>query len=144
LVEFFTDLFDYGFTAQMEEALDEIANGQKGRLATLERFWTDLTPALTRAKAEMPTVVVNSDQAKAEPVGQKCPECGSDLVKRHGRHGPFLGCSNYPKCKYIQRRKARVVGTCPQCGGELVTRKGRYGSFVGCANYPACKHVQRA
>ena len=89
----------------------------------------------------MPTVVV--EKASAEATGEKCPECGSDLVKRQGRYGAFVGCSNYPKCKTIQRAKAQVVGTCPQCGGELVTRKGRYGPFVGCANYPTCKYIGR-
>jgi DNA topoisomerase-1 len=141
LVEFFPDLFDYGFTAQMEQALDDIANGRQGRLVTLERFWADLRPALDKAQAEMPTVTI--ERPKAEPTGERCPECGGDLVTRHGRRGPFVGCANYPACKYVQRAQAQPVGTCPECGGDLVAKRGRYGPFVGCANYPACKYIQR-
>jgi DNA topoisomerase-1 len=143
LVEAFPELFDYDFTARMEEMLDEIANGRRGRLATLEGFWTDLEAALVKAKAEMPTVTVETAKPKAEPTGETCPQCGGALVTRHGRYGPFVGCSNYPTCKYVQRSEPQVAGTCPECGGDLVTKKGRYGSFVGCANYPACKYIQR-
>ena len=150
LVEYFPALFDYGFTAQMEQNLDEIAQGQQNRLATLERFWTDLQPALAKAKAEMPQVTVEGSaagegrQTKAEPTGEKCPECGGDLVTRHSRYGAFVGCSNYPKCKYVQRSQVAPVGTCPQCGGDLVAKKGRFGPFVGCTNYPTCRYVQRS
>jgi DNA topoisomerase-1 len=91
----------------------------------------------------MPTVTVETAKPKAEPTGETCPQCGGALVTRHGRYGPFVGCSNYPTCKYVQRSQPQVVGTCPECGGDLITKKGRYGSFVGCANYPACKYIQR-
>jgi DNA topoisomerase-1 len=150
LVEYFPVLFDYGFTAQMEQSLDEIAEGHHDRLATLERFWVDLQPALTKAKAEMPQVTVGRSpveegkQSKAEPTGEKCPDCGGDLVTRHSRYGAFVGCANYPKCKYVQRSRPAPVGTCPQCGGDLVAKKGRFGAFVGCANYPTCRYVQRS
>jgi DNA topoisomerase-1 len=110
LVEFFPDLFDYDFTAQMEQTLDDIANGRQGRLVTLERFWGDLRPALEKARAEMPTVKVESGgrnkskkKPKATPTGEKCPQCGGDLVARKGRYGPFVGCANYPACKHVQR-----------------------------------------
>ena len=155
LIEFFPDLFDYGFTAQMEQSLDEIANGRQGRLATLERFWADLEPVLDKARAEMPRVTVDSGtspggrtskSAKRKPVptGEKCPECGGDLVTRHGRYGAFVGCANYPACKYIRRTKTQAVGKCPECGGDLIARKGKYGAFIGCANYPTCKYKRRA
>lgn len=108
LVEFFPGLFDYEFTAQMEEKLDQIASGRQAQLATLERFWAELQPALSRAKAEMPTVSVQPHtrggaKPKARPTGEICPTCGSALVLRHGRYGPFVGCSKYPNCKYVQR-----------------------------------------
>jgi DNA topoisomerase-1 len=109
LVEYFPDLFDYDFTAQMEHDLDEIANGRKRRLNTLQSFWEDMEPALIKAKAEMPTVTVKSTAGttgvgvKAQPTGAKCPDCGGSLVTRRGRYGPFVGCSNYPRCKYTAR-----------------------------------------
>jgi DNA topoisomerase-1 len=109
LVEHFPALFDYGFTAQMEELLDRIANGQQERRPTLERFWNDLEPALAKARAEMPTLTVDpagqgaAHKPKAAPIGADCPDCGAPLVRRRGRYGPFVGCSNFPRCKYTRR-----------------------------------------
>jgi DNA topoisomerase-1 len=76
------------------------------------------------------------------PIDEKCPECGSDLMWRRGRFGPFIACSNYPNCKYIKKKEAREIGLlCPDCGqGQVVERKGRWGrSFYGCRRYPECK-----
>ena len=74
-----------------------------------------------------------------EKLDEKCPECESQLVKRHGRYGEFIGCSAYPKCKYI---RAQTLGiACPKCGkGELVQRMTRRGQriFFGCNKYPEC------
>jgi DNA topoisomerase-1 len=143
LVAGFPELFDYGFTAQMEDQLDDIANGRAERVPTLERFWADLRPALDRAPETMPTVRIEPEKPK--PTGKKCPECGGDLVRRKGRYGYFTGCANYPKCKYIERKaKAQPSGKkCPQCGGDLVRREGKRGPFLGCSNYPTCKHTAK-
>jgi DNA topoisomerase-1 len=144
LVEFFPDLFDYDFTAQLEQTLDEIANGRQQRLSTLQMFWADLEPALDRAKEEMPTVTVELSKArgakrpKSEPTGEACPECGGALVTRRGRFGDFIGCANYPRCKYTQRAQAQASATCPKCGGDLIEKEGRHGRFLGCTGYPVC------
>ena len=74
--------------------------------------------------------------------GEKCPECGHDLVIRKGKFGEFVACSNYPECKYIKKEehKVTIVCKCPACGGDIVeklTRKGKV--FYGCSNYPKCK-----
>ena len=140
LVAAFPDLFDYGFTAQMEDRLDAIANGRAKRVSTLEEFWIGFSQALSRAKEEMPLAHVKME--KAEPTGEKCPKCGSDLVRRKGKYGYFLGCSDFPRCKYVKKLKSKVVGQCPQCGGELVERKGKRGKFWGCSNYPDCTYTQ--
>jgi DNA topoisomerase-1 len=119
LVEFFCDLFDYGFTAHMEQELDEIANGRQGRLATLQGFWADFEPALSQAHANMPQVTVapgpqstrqgrggsrrGRKKTPALPTGEKCPRCGKELMSRSGPYGPFVGCSGYPACKYIKK-----------------------------------------
>jgi DNA topoisomerase-1 len=95
LVETFEDLFDYGFTAQMEEQLDEIANGRAQRVPTLEAFWSDLQPALDRAPETMPKVKI--EREKPKPVGRKCPECGGELVRRKGKYGYFVGCGQLPQ-----------------------------------------------
>jgi DNA topoisomerase-1 len=149
LVRFFPELFDYAFTAQMEQALDQVAGGRQRRQGVLEDFWAGFEPTLEKARAEMPTVVVQSNgvaqggKAPAVPLEEACPECGAALVRREGRFGPFIGCSAYPKCKYTRQVVAQSAGVCPECGGQLVTKKGRFGPFVGCANYPRCTYVQR-
>jgi|GEM_PF-669466 DNA topoisomerase-1 len=79
-----------------------------------------------------------------------CPKCGGSLVIRRGIYGVFLGCENYPKCKYTEKlnnknsekTEKEVVGECPKCGSELLKRRGRYGQFIGCSNYPDCKYTE--
>ncbi|MDP2690953.1 MAG: type I DNA topoisomerase [bacterium] len=80
---------------------------------------------------------------KPEPTGEKCPECGSDLIKRRGRFGEFVGCSNYPKCKYIKKEEVLIGVKCPKCGkGEIVEKKTRRGKlFFGCSEYPECENA---
>ena len=77
-----------------------------------------------------------------QPIDEKCPDCGSDLMWRRGRFGAFIACSNYPNCKYVKKKEAREIGLlCPDCGqGQVVERKGRWGRFFyGCKRYPECK-----
>ncbi len=83
----------------------------------------------------------------AEP--ELCPLCQGELVIRHGKHGPFLGCSNYPQCEYIKplhQNDGHIVKhlgvPCPECGNELVLRQGRYGMFIGCSHFPECHHIE--
>ena len=142
LVAAFPDLFDYAFTAKMEDQLDEIANGKAQRQATLERFWTGLSSALAQAKESMPQVEI--EREKPVPTGGTCPECGGDLIERRGKHGRFVGCANYPTCTYVQRRSPQPTGqTCPRCGGALVLRRGPRGPFVGCSGYPTCTYTAK-
>ncbi len=149
LVAAFANLFDYDFTARMEDQLDEIANGpvqtaQQQRLDMLARFWAELSPAVERAQADMPQVRIEPD--KPQPTGQTCPQCGSELVRRRGKHGYFVGCTSYPQCKYIQKKtekSAQPSGrACPLCSGELVLRRSKRGPFLGCSHYPTCKHTE--
>jgi DNA topoisomerase-1 len=145
LVAAFPELFDYGFTAGMEDQLDDIANGRAERVPTLERFWAGLKPALDRAPETMPKLSIARE--KPEPTGKTCPQCGGRLVRRKGKYGYFTGCSNYPKCEYIERKQkteASPTGaTCPQCGGALVQRRSKYGPFLGCSNYPTCRYTAK-
>ncbi|WP_456296459.1 topoisomerase DNA-binding C4 zinc finger domain-containing protein [Vibrio sp. AK197] len=80
---------------------------------------------------------------------EPCPECGGQLQLRHGKHGPFLGCTQYPSCQYIKplhQNDGHIVKElgvpCPDCGNELVLRQGRYGMFVGCSDFPNCHHIE--
>ncbi|HYO60519.1 MAG TPA: type I DNA topoisomerase [Actinomycetota bacterium] len=79
-----------------------------------------------------------------EGTGEKCPNCDSELVAKSGRFGPFVGCSNYPECKYIKKEPPKETGeTCPNCGSGLVEKRGRFGPFTGCSNYPECKYIKK-
>ncbi|MEZ8196552.1 DNA topoisomerase family protein [Vibrio cortegadensis] len=80
---------------------------------------------------------------------EPCPECGSELQLRRGKHGPFLGCSQYPSCSYVRplhQNDGHIVKelgvACPKCANELVLRQGRYGMFIGCSSYPECHHIE--
>jgi DNA topoisomerase-1 len=74
-----------------------------------------------------------------EPTGEACPECGSPLVRRHGRYGAYVSCSNYPACRYKPPKPVLDTGvSCPKDGGAIVERRGRFRPFYGCVNYPAC------
>lgn len=89
------------------------------------------------------SVSVQGGKAEAkpdEPTGEKCPVCGHDLVKRHGRFGEYVSCSNYPNCRYKPPKPVTLTGvTCPECQkGQILERKGRFGPFYGCARYPEC------
>jgi DNA topoisomerase I len=81
-----------------------------------------------------------------EPTGEQCPACGHALVKRHGRFGEYVSCSNYPDCRYKPPKPVTLTGVpCPECGqGEILERKGRFGPFYGCSRYPECTRNFRA
>lgn len=134
LIKHFPDIMDVGFTAQMEEELDLIASGEKGRVPVLREFYQPFERALERAEEEMEKVEIAD-----EPTGELCEECGSPMVFKFGRYGKFIACSNYPECKNTKSYLVKIGVLCPRCGGELVERRSRKGRrFYGCANYPEC------
>jgi len=95
------------------------------------------------------SVSIQGGKAEArpdEPTGEKCPVCGHDLVKRHGRFGEYVSCSNYPNCRYKPPKPVALTGvTCPECNqGQILERKGRFGPFYGCSRYPECTRNFRA
>jgi DNA topoisomerase I len=74
-----------------------------------------------------------------EPTGVMCPRCGNALVRRHGRFGAYVSCSNYPACKYKPPKPIKDTGVrCPKDGGIIAERRGRFRAFYGCVNYPNC------
>jgi DNA topoisomerase-1 len=134
LVDHFADIVDLGFTARMEAELDEIAEGEREWVPVLREFYEPFAEKLKLAEAEMP--VVNSGP---EYLGRDCPESGHPLVIRWGRYGKFIGCSDFPRCRYTEPWLEKIGVLCPKDGGEIVERKSRKGRvFYGCANYPAC------
>lgn len=134
LVEHFPQVLDYGFTAQMEERLDEIASGRRQWVQVVRDFYLPFKARLDEADRKIEKVDLGPEQ-----IGRDCPECGKPLIVRWGRYGRFIGCSGFPECRYTEPWFEKTGVACPECGGDLVekrTRKGRVG--YGCANYPEC------
>ncbi len=136
LVKMFPNIFDVGFTAQMEEELDQIESGEKPRLQVLQDFYTPFKQSITLAMEKKEEI----KESLVEERGEKCPKCGKDLVVKWGRNGRFIACTGYPDCRYTQPLEApeKVNETCPTCGGNLVVKQGRFGRFLACSNYPDC------
>ena len=138
LQEFFSDIVNVEYTANMEQDLDEIAEAKKDNIEVLHEFYDEFEPLVEKAFKEM---------EKKAPVstGETCPECGGDLVIRKGKYGEFVACSNYPTCKYIKKEKKEIteVCKCPKCDKgmivERITKKGKI--FYGCNNYPKCNYA---
>lgn len=137
LVEHFKDVVDYGFTAEMENHLDEIAHGEKEWVPIIASFWKSFFPKIEEAdkKAERVKVAVES-------TGKKCPKCGDgDQVIRVGRFGKFLSCSRFPECDWSAPYVETLNMKCPDCQkGDVVVKKTKRGKhFYGCSKYPKCK-----
>ncbi len=137
LQDFFKDIINTEYTSNMENELDEIAEGDADKVEVLTDFWNLFEPRVEAAFKEM-------EKKAAEETGETCPECGSPLVIRKGKYGEFVACSNFPTCKYIKKDKADEevveICNCPNCNGKIVEKKSRKGKlFYGCNNYPKCK-----
>ncbi|MBN1230976.1 MAG: type I DNA topoisomerase [Anaerolineales bacterium] len=136
LVEHFPNIVDTQFTAQMESDLDRIAEGEEEWKGIIREFYAPFSQQVAEAESKMPEV-----KAEPEKVGRPCPDCGKDLILRWGRYGKFIGCSNFPECRYTEPWLELVGVKCPQCeNGEIVERRTRKGRvFYGCSNYPECE-----
>ncbi len=140
LQEFFNSIINVEYTANMEKALDIIAEGHEDYVKYLTEFYGDFEPLVEKAYEEMPV-------RELEKVGRQCPECGGDLVYRIGRFGKFISCSNFPECKYSENADSELQSLsqeeklCPNCGAKMQIKKGRFGAFWACSNYPECKTI---
>ncbi len=148
LVKSFEDIFDVGFTARMEEELDEIEDGKLPWKQSVKDFWDRFEEDLDKAHGEMESYKAGI------PTGQKCEKCGQgELLERISRHGFFLGCSRYPECDYTRDLSPEVGGEevesestveyCDNCGKEMAIKRGRWGPFLACTGYPDCKTTRR-
>ena len=140
LIPYFQDIMNVEFTAQMEDNLDKIEEGERKWVDTVREFYEPFKRDLARAKREM------TSEKVGEPTGEKCPECGSELLEKRGRFGKFMACSTYPDCKYTRNidgsTRAEDEPTneiCPTCGKPMVIKHGRFGKFIACSGYPDCK-----
>ncbi|MEE8369708.1 MAG: DNA topoisomerase, partial [Dehalococcoidia bacterium] len=136
LVEHFPDFVDVGFTAEMEEELDEVANGERPWQPMVEEFYNPLEEALKRAAAA---------PKQEEATDERCPECDRPMVIRWGRRGRFLACSGFPECRSTRSLDGEeetphsTDETCQECSAPMVVKTGRFGRFLACSRYPECK-----
>ncbi|TSC92451.1 MAG: DNA topoisomerase I [Candidatus Berkelbacteria bacterium Licking1014_7] len=138
LVENFSEVVDYGFTAQMEENLDKIAEGKEKWQKVLGDFYFPFEKKLKMKEAE-----VQNQQVKVEGEGEPCPQCGQGLVVKSGKFGKFLACPGYPDCRFTKNVVSKIGMKCPDCQeGEVVERRSKKGKmFFGCDKFPVCKFV---
>jgi DNA topoisomerase-1 len=141
LKPFFPEIMDVEFTAQMEDSLDRIEEGDQKWVDTVKKFYRRFQPDLKRAEKEMRNV-----KAGVVVEGEACPECGQPLLERRGRFGKFVACSAYPECRYTRdlsgAGRAEDEPTderCPTCEKPMVIKHGRFGKFIACSGYPECK-----
>jgi DNA topoisomerase-1 len=134
LAEHFPKIVDPGFTAQMEEQLDEIARGKYEWIAALQEFYPPFQDTLDKAWINLEKVSLTQMSEET------CPNCGRPMVIKVGRFGKFLACSGYPDCKTTMPYAVKTGVSCPQCGSELVKKVSKKKKvFYGCSNFPKCK-----
>jgi DNA topoisomerase I len=144
LVEAFPEIMGVGYTRDMEQELDNIAEQQADWTQMLRRFYGPFQESLQAAYEGM----VHA-KAETEPASYSCPKCGNGTVYRFGRRGRFLSCSKYPACKFAApvdaegkpMEPALTEVACPKCEAAMLLRTGRFGKFLSCSKYPACDGI---
>jgi DNA topoisomerase-1 len=141
LGKMFSDVFDVEFTARLESQLDRIETGKDAWSDVVSGFYVPFQSDLTKAESQQEKVRASLVQETEVP----CPKCGSKMVKKFGRSGPFLACPRYPECKATMPLEEEGVpaeaptAPCPLCGSPMRVRTGRFGKFLACSTYPECK-----
>jgi DNA topoisomerase-1 len=134
LKENFPEIMEVEFTAEMEENLDQIEEGDRSWNQTIAEFYAPFAERLEKAREKIEKVSIPD-----EPAGKDCPQCGRPMLIKMGRFGKFAACSGFPECRYTESINEVIDAKCPDCGGDVValrTKKGR--RFYGCKNYPQC------
>ena len=143
LEEHFAEIVDSSFTSNMEAQLDEIDEGKLDWQKLLLEFYEPFMKKIMDGKANI------KSKKMAIPTGKMCPKCGSELLRRKGRYGEFIACSNFPKCKYTtdldgntppEPEKTDIK--CDKCGEFMVIKDSKRGKFLACSAYPKCKNAK--
>ena len=147
LVKSFPEIVSTDFTAQMEEQLDQVEEGEANWVKLLGDFYKPFKVDLEKAKVEMRNL-----KAEEKPTDEVCEKCGKPMVIKWGRNGHFLACTGYPECRNTKEFVRNADGSltvvpstrpsdqiCPTCGAPMVIKRGRFGEFLACSKYPECK-----
>ena len=144
LEEYFQNVMNIKFTAEMEQQLDDVELGKVEWQNIVDVFYQDFHKQLEYASQQMG---VSMPKAQPEPSDIKCEKCGSMMVYREGKFGKFLACSNFPQCKNTKNinepaNKVEETGKCPKCSGVVSAKYSKRGKlFFGCDNYPKCDYI---
>ncbi len=137
--ERFPKIVNVKFTAQMEENLDEVENGNEQWQEVLDNFYGDFENTLKEAKTEMEGVKLKLKEDETDII---CEKCGRRMVVKTSRYGKFIACPGYPECKNIKKYVEKTGVTCPKCGGDVIVKRTKTKRiFYGCSNYPNCDFV---
>lgn len=136
IVEFFPDIVNVKFTAEMEQKLDDVEVGKEQWQKIIDSFYQPFKIELTKAEEQMEKI-----QIKDEPAGFDCDVCGHPMVIKLGRFGKFYACSNFPDCRNTKQITKEIGVTCPVCHqGQVIERKSKRNRlFYGCDRYPECE-----
>ena len=146
LTKSFDDIIDVEYTRSLEEDLDRIEQGKTNYVSTLAEFYRKFKKDLARADKQM------EDLKKGIEIGEACDRCGSPMVKKVGRFGPFVACSAYPECTNTRELEPQEpeseageaeIDPCENCGRPMVVKRGRFGQFLACTGYPECKTTRK-
>ncbi len=137
LKEYFPDIMDYKYTAQVEEALDRVERGEEAWDQVVGRFFATLQKNLKRAEEEMPSVTQGISS------GLKCPSCGRELLLKRSRFGLYFHCEECGyKSQFSDLILKAISNNCPKCNAPLTVKKSRKGEFfIACTNYPSCDYI---
>ena len=136
LEEYFKGIVDVGFTAQMENQLDDVEMKKREWKSVIRDFYGPFSKDLEKADQAIEKIEIED-----RPTGRKCPECGKELVIKTGRFGEFIACKGYPDCKYTEAIVKKTGVKCPECGKDIVEKRSRRGRiFYGCSGYPDCRN----
>ena len=134
--EHFKKIVDAKFTAEMENSLDEIENGNKNWVDTLHEFYDDFAETLKKAESAMEGKRVRIPDEETDII---CEQCGRNMVIKFSKYGKFLACPAFPECRNSKPIVTETVGKCPRCDGKMLLKKSKKGrSFYGCEKFPEC------
>jgi len=137
MMEYFPDIVDYKFTAEMEKQLDEVEEGKKDWREIVREFYIPFQELLKKADE-----AISKIEIKDEVSDVICDKCGVNMVIKRGRYGKFLACPNFPDCRNTKPYVEVISARCPKCNSAIVvkhTKKGK--KFYGCENYPECDFI---